>query len=209
MFQPIPAHAQGLGAAQVKDNQHFLKITSISLKITGTAPRCRAPLPACFKLLDTILLHNLECLWSVSSPVFWMRDLATGKGAKERQNLCGWLEISHLEFSPLLCATSCLPVPAPNPSSDAVPTPQCSVIPLSVLPPWPSLAAWWLWHIPISHGMAAGTSPHGSSCQQLVATPRCLVATQHHPLRQSLPQGQNHGIVKVEKEHFRSSSPAV
>lgn len=42
-------------------------------------------LSACFQLLSTILLHNLECLLLV----FWMRDLATEKGAKERQNLCG------------------------------------------------------------------------------------------------------------------------
>ena len=43
-----------------------------------------------------------------------MRDLATEKGAKERQNLCGWLEISHLEIYPFLCTTSCLRVSTPN-----------------------------------------------------------------------------------------------
>lgn len=43
-----------------------------------------------------------------------MRDLATEKGAKERQNLCGWLEISHLEIYPFLCTASCLRVSTPN-----------------------------------------------------------------------------------------------
>jgi len=53
-------------------------------------------------------------IWSVSSPFFWMRDLATEKGAKERQNLCGRLEISHLEIYPFLCTASCLRVSTPN-----------------------------------------------------------------------------------------------
>lgn len=53
-------------------------------------------------------------IWSVSSSFFWMRDLATEKGAKERQNLCGWLEISHLEIYPFLCTASCLRVSTPN-----------------------------------------------------------------------------------------------
>lgn len=57
-----------------------------------------------------ISLHNLECLLSI----FWMWDLATEKGAKERQNLCGWLEISHLEIYPSLCTTSCFHVFSPN-----------------------------------------------------------------------------------------------